>query len=206
MKLSLLERLYVNSPVRNRLQRPLEFHLFQRLASLPPQADVLEIGCGNGGGLAWLARHAQPASLTGLDLDPRQIAAAEHTLAHLTPPARLLVGSAESIPLPANSFHLALSAGCLHHVPKWRTAVTEIHRLLRPGGLFYALEFYAPLLNLPGIRQWLPHPPGRFTESELLAELTRQGFHIVGTWPGHATRLGRFVSRYASLMVAIRKA
>ena len=36
--------------------------------------DVLEVSCGHGGGASWLTRTLQPASYTGLDLNPTGIA------------------------------------------------------------------------------------------------------------------------------------
>lgn len=202
MKLGPLERLYINSPFRRRVQRPWEFHLFERIAPLPQQARMLELGCGNGGGLAYLHQHYAPASLTGIDLDPAQIALARSTLAHLSEPAALHVGSAERIPLPAQTCDIVFSGGCLHHVPHWQQAVAEVRRLLQPGGRFYLLEFYRPFLEFPLIRYTLPHPPQRFTHAELLTELTRQGFEILGTLPTPTSWQGRLFGQLGGITVA----
>ena len=57
---------------------PNRFHiqLYHRIAT---QADlrgkqVLEVGCGHGGGASYLMRTLRPASYTGLDLNPAGIA------------------------------------------------------------------------------------------------------------------------------------
>jgi SAM-dependent methyltransferase len=45
------------------------------------------------------------------------------------------VGDARKIPFPSNSFDKVLSTGVLMHVPDEYAALTEMARVLRPGGL-----------------------------------------------------------------------
>ena len=201
MKLGFLERLYVNGPVRNHLQRPLEFWLMRHIAPIPTQAHVLEVGCGTGSGLAYLARHNNPASVTGIDVDLAQITLARRRLGTLSIPYNLIPASAESIPLPAHTYDVVLSMGCLHHVPNWQRAVAECARLMRSGGLFYVLEFYSPFLHLPLVRTLLPHPDKRFTAAELAAELAMHGFTPLGTSPKPTNPFKRWLGTYASLSV-----
>lgn len=201
MKLGFWERLYVNSPVRHYVQRPLELWLLRRIAPIPSGAHVLEIGCGNGGGLHHIALNHNPASVTGVDLDPAQVNRARRRLSTLPIPYNVIPASAESVPLPAHTYDVLLSIGCLHHVPNWREAVAECARLLRQGGLIYALEFYSPFLNLPVIRHLFPHPKRRFTQPELAEELARHGFTLLGTSPKLNNPVKRWLASYASLSV-----
>jgi SAM-dependent methyltransferase len=52
----------------------------------------------------------------------------------LTRPPRLLEGAADAIPLPDASVDVALSSFVLQLVPNRHAALTEIRRVLRPGG------------------------------------------------------------------------
>jgi SAM-dependent methyltransferase len=94
--------------------------------------DVIELGCGTGYISAWLARlGARPV---GIDNSPRQLETArrlqdEHDL-HFP----LMLGNAESVPLPDASFDLAISEyGAAIWADPYRW-IPEASRLLRPGG------------------------------------------------------------------------
>ena len=95
--------------------------------------DVLEVGVGMGADHAEWACNG-PRTLTGVDLTPRAI---DHTRTRLTildRTSRLLVGDAENLPFPNESFDLVYSWGVLHHSPDTIAAIREVHRVLRPGG------------------------------------------------------------------------
>lgn len=197
MLLSKLERWYVNGWVRGALQRPLELALLNRLYPFPRGAQVLEIGCGDGRGLVALARRIAPLNLVGIDADPCQVARARQTMAANGLTAHIAEASAEALPLPAQTYDVVTSFGCLHHVPNWRGGVAEVARVLRHGGVFYGLEFYAPLLENHVFQKLFPHPAQRFTHTEFLAELAAQGLVVLN----HTNWLG-----LAGLVVARRVA
>lgn len=179
MKLSFAEKLLVNSPLRALSLRVVEPALLESHVPFPQKADVLDIGCGNGHGLVMLYRRCTPASLTGVDMDPAQLALARKRLNATRVPAQLVEADVTHIPLPAHDFDCITSFGCIHHVENWPSALLECTRLLRHGGLLYALEFYRPLLCNP-LTKWLfRHPPHRFTHAEFTAEVEKQGFAIL---------------------------
>ena len=74
------------------------------------------------------------------------------------PHAALKHGSALDIPYDDNSFDYVFSHGVLHHIPDIRRAQSEIHRVLRPGGVLVAMLYAAPLAQLPGQH---PRPAAR---------------------------------------------
>ena len=201
MKLSLPERLYVNGFIRNLVQRPLEFHSFNRIAPFPRHARVLEIGCGNGGNLAFVSHHYQPQSLTGIDVDPAQVAVARRTLRNAQS-VNLSTASADALPFAANSFDVILCIGVLHHMPQWPLAVAECARLLRHGGLLYGEEFFPPLLNLSLVRKLAPHPQTKLSQAALAEALARNGFTVLGTSPKPTGIISRWVHRYLAITVS----
>ena len=52
-------------------------------------------------------------------------------------PLRSAPGSAENIPMPAGSFDLVVAASVLEHVLDLDLTVAEVHRVLKPGGVFW---------------------------------------------------------------------
>ena len=94
--------------------------------------QVLEVGCGIGTDLSQFAKNG--AIVTGIDLTESAIALAKQRFKVMNLEGTLLVGDAENLPFPDNSFDLVYSFGVLHHTPDTQKAVDEIHRVLKPGG------------------------------------------------------------------------
>lgn len=94
--------------------------------------DVVELGCGTAYVSAWLAR--QGARPVGVDVTPAQLETARRLQAETGLEFPLLEASAEDVPLPDESFDLAVSeyGASIWCDPKlW---VVEAARLLRVGG------------------------------------------------------------------------
>jgi len=123
-----------------------ELDVLSELAPLRDQ-DIIELGCGAAQlARALLMRHPD-SRLTAVEVDARQ-----HAKNIATPQAglRFMTGVAEAIPLPDASFDLALMLKSLHHVPMpaMPRALSEVARVLRPGGRLYVSEpVYAGVFN-----------------------------------------------------------
>jgi SAM-dependent methyltransferase len=94
--------------------------------------DVIELGCGTAYVSAWLAKRG--AKPVGIDNSPRQLEAARGFQQEFGIEFPLMLGNAETVPLPDASFDLAVSeyGAALYADPyKW---IPEAARLLRPGG------------------------------------------------------------------------
>jgi len=99
--------------------------------------EVLEVSCGHGGGASWLTRTLQPASYTGLDLNPAGIAFCQkrHQVAGL----RFVQGDAQSLPFAAESLDAVINVEASHCYPDFPGFLADVARVLRPGGhLLYA--------------------------------------------------------------------
>jgi SAM-dependent methyltransferase len=115
-----------------------EHLLFARL--LPEQARVLELGCGKAEKTRAIAKDDKIAYLLALETDAIQHAI---NLTHTDlPKVQFALGAAEAIPAANASFDIVMMFKSLHHVPleKLDQALTEIHRVLKPGGLAYISE------------------------------------------------------------------
>jgi len=96
--------------------------------------DVLEIGCGAGGGAAFIARQYQPRSITAIDLLPVNIAGAEERGA--IPGLTFAVGDATSLQFADNSFDVVVNIESSHCYSSIEKFLSEVKRVLKPGGVF----------------------------------------------------------------------
>jgi len=103
--------------------------------------DVLEVGCGTGIDLAEFARHG--AHATGVDFSPRNVEITKATLYEARVRGYVLEADASDLKDFGNaSFDCVYSFGVLHHVPNMRGALSEIARVLRPGGVFMGMVYH----------------------------------------------------------------
>jgi SAM-dependent methyltransferase len=111
------------------------------LALLPRSERVLDLGAGNG----WLARRLSGSHrVTALDVD-----ASDTGLGGLDDArVRRVRGDLEALPLAGGTFDVVIAAAALHYATDLPRAVTEIARVLRPGGAFLLADspFYPSAL------------------------------------------------------------
>ena len=138
-----LEFAMMNNPVRRLLQRYLEAPILRHLGGRLASGIALEIGCGPGHGARLALEVYGAARVDGFDLDPRMVRLARKRLARDGSRARLWVGDAEAIAAPDDSYDAVFDYGVIHHVAAWRRVLAEVHRVLKPGGRFYAEEVLA---------------------------------------------------------------
>jgi SAM-dependent methyltransferase len=102
---------------------------------LKPEAHVLDAGCGTGGMMARMLQ--QPWYVEGIDLDPRAVQASL-----LRGLAGVQQADVSCLPFDAMRFGAVLSLDVLYHqAVNQETALVEMLRVLKPGGLL--------ILNLP---------------------------------------------------------
>lgn len=101
-------------------------------------STVLELGCGKAEKTRIVAQHA--ASVLALEVDKIQLA--KNLAVTDLPNVRFTHGGAEEIPAPDANYDIVLMFKSLHHVPieMMDRAFSEIHRVLKPGGVAYISE------------------------------------------------------------------
>lgn len=122
---------------------------FDLLAEQVPLAGarVIELGCGAAALARRLVDRVPDAEVTALEVDARQH---EKNLAQPAERLRFIAAGAQAIPFGDGQFDLALMLKSLHHVPMplMAQALSEVARVLRPGGHLYVSEpVYAGPLN-----------------------------------------------------------
>lgn len=100
---------------------------------------VLEVSCGHGGGASYLTRTLAPASYTGLDFNADGIEFCRKR--HTVPGLDFVHGDAEQLPFADGSFDVVLNVEASHAYPRFERFLTEVHRVLRPGGRFVYCDF-----------------------------------------------------------------
>lgn len=129
-------------------------YILDLIRSLEPQgASVLEVGSGMGCDLVEFAQLG--ASVHGIDLTHPGVLLARGNLAQAGVTGRLLEGDAERLPFSDSHFDVAYSFGVLHHTPDTERAISEILRVLRPGGralimLYHRYSWFTLLARISG--------------------------------------------------------
>jgi SAM-dependent methyltransferase len=122
---------------------------------LPPIAGthVLELGCGSGHSLLYLAERGA-AEVWGLDLSATQIELAQQLLNEYHHPARLFQAPMETNPgLPTNHFDVVLSIYGLGWTTDLAQTLSLVASYLKPGGIFifsWEHPFYRCVASVEG--------------------------------------------------------
>ncbi len=121
----------------------MRFRAATRLARVPAGASVLDIGCRDGGLRRWL-----PAGVRyqGMDITPE-----------FAGPDIVIRDVSDGIPFADGAFDHVFCIEVLEHLPNPWGALTEMHRVLRPGGVlvlsvpnpYHAKELIWNLLRIP---------------------------------------------------------
>ncbi len=99
------------------------------LAAKPGEC-ILDLGCGTGELTQRIV--AAGASVTGIDASPEMVAAAREK------GLRADHGNAEKLPYPDRTFDAVFSNAALHWIRGQDDMLSEVRRVLRPGGRFVA--------------------------------------------------------------------
>lgn len=137
MKLSRIEFIAMNNPLRRFIQKHVEFRNFRDMGLSVTGKDILEVGCGSGYG-ALLVSGLKPASYKGIDIMPEQISLARKR--DLTGYIFLEMDAADMKTFADSSVDEIVVFGILHHIPEWRKVLDECFRVLRPGGSIFVEE------------------------------------------------------------------
>ncbi|MEA4942620.1 hypothetical protein SDC9_79716 [bioreactor metagenome] len=108
--------------------------IFQLLPPLAANTSLLDLGCGRGTTLFWLAAHTS-WSLSGADPDLSSCPADSTRVT-------LVQSAAERLPFENATFDVVLME-CVFSLCEPRQCLRQIRRVLRPGGLALLSDLYA---------------------------------------------------------------
>jgi SAM-dependent methyltransferase len=101
--------------------------------------EVLEIGCGRGGGASYVARYLRPRRMVAIDLSPRAVALCRARFD--VPGLSFEVGDAEQVPFGDATFDAVLNVESSHCYGRLPVFLRQVRRVLRPGGDFLYADF-----------------------------------------------------------------
>jgi SAM-dependent methyltransferase len=142
----------------------IDIYLFDQLlkGAFDPVRTVLDAGCGSGRNLVPFLRGGY--EVFGIDRDERAINRVRRMAAELAPALsgdHFQVGEVDALPYAGERMDAVISSAVLHFAsdgPHFDAMLSEMWRVLRPGGLFFAR-----LATSIGMKSRLPYSsPGRY--------------------------------------------
>ena len=109
---------------------------------LKPGQRILELGCGNA--IFWQFvsdKIPEDTKLILSDLSSGMLDAAKNNTSELDFIEKYAIIDAQEIPYDDNSFDIVIANYMLYHVPDVDKALSEISRVLKPDGFFFAATF-----------------------------------------------------------------
>ena len=113
-----------------------ETEVFEQILSLDGK-EILELGCGKADITRLIANAGQGRNITATEVD--EIQHSKNLLRNDLANVNFIAAGSEAIPLDNDSIDVVFMFKSLHHVPieKMETALNEINRVLKPGGMAY---------------------------------------------------------------------
>ena len=168
------------------------------LLALPRGARVVDVGAGNGALTFLLARLRPDIDVTGVDVTPELVAAGNEEARNRNLSAvRFVTGDALQLDFPDSSFDAAVCQTLLVHLAKPERAVSEMARVLRPGGTFMGAEFHILTIDWP-VESAAP-VSGTIAQSARYADLLVRGYRKSGQGDLQVGTRVAFIAREAGL-------
>jgi len=121
--------------------------LYDFIAANPP-GRALDIGCGTGTNLITLANAGW--QVEGFDFAPRAVHLAKRKLQQAGVKASTFTDDATKMKHVTPPFDLALDMGCFHGIENKADYLTQLTRILTPGGYWLMYGFFKPDTLQPG--------------------------------------------------------
>jgi ubiquinone/menaquinone biosynthesis C-methylase UbiE len=151
---------------------------------------MLDVGCGEGRHIFGIMQEHPEMKCIGLDMDNDSLHKAEEGYEYFksisNAGAEFLKGSAYSLPFLDNSLDLIVCSEVLEHLHQYNDAVKEIHRVLKPGGKFYASvpASWPEKICWALSKDYQNQPGGHlriFNQSGLVSEIEESGFKFLSS-------------------------
>lgn len=174
------ERAFIYSPVRVLIQLR---HVAKwiRIAGRQTHSRGLEIGCGLGRGARIATTRMGVRKIFAFDLEHALVRKGAFSASRgLDSRIAFLTADGQDIPFRDACFDAVIDFGIIHHVLDWRRCLSEIKRVLKPGGFFYFEEIFPPLYANFLMKRLVRHPEeGRFDREDFLAALAERGLRTL---------------------------
>ena len=177
-------RLWVDSSVRALAQGVVEAPVLRELGGRVDGGRVLELGTGRRGtGLRLALSAFGAAHVDGVELHPGSVRACRERTEDLGGRRTVVQGDATALEAADGAYDAVFAWHLLHHAERWRDAVREAARVLRPGGRLYVADMTARFVDSRALRAVSYHPAdGDRPTPESVAQACRDaGLEVVGS-------------------------
>jgi ubiquinone/menaquinone biosynthesis C-methylase UbiE len=185
--LHFLEDKLMISPIKKLMFKFFEFQIFKWL--LKPlnieikEKIILEAGCGAGYSFETISKSYFPKEYYAFDLNEKMVRKSFGRIKKNKLSVKVFQGNITKIPFKSNKFDVVLIFTVLHHVTKWREALQEVHRILKPNGVILINEINQRSLDRFERYAKVSHPKNaRFTWRIFKRELLTAGFVILNDY------------------------
>jgi len=169
-------------PLTYWIRRLIDIPILLKWGKILKGASLLEIGCSSGQISRYLSQTLRCKSYTAIDSNPQIIAKAE-SQTHRNTKIIYQVADACKLPFDRGSFDAVIQMDVLHHIPQWKKALREIHRVLKKKGKLLIRDYSIETFTLPGIgllmQNFSEHPYDMmYDQIELLTYMRKNGFDV----------------------------
>ncbi|MFD2206396.1 class I SAM-dependent methyltransferase [Kiloniella antarctica] len=180
---------YSKSPVADETSYQKKLQITQ--GYFKPDMEILELGCGTGTTAiihAPFVRHIRAVDISSNMLKIAQDKVDKADIQNIT----FEHSTIEDLSIPDQSMDAVLAMSVLHLLEDKEAAITNAHRMLKPGGLFItstvclagSMGWFKPVVAIGKIFNLLPLVKF-FTPQDLSKSLSNAGFEIDHSWqPG----------------------
>jgi ubiquinone/menaquinone biosynthesis C-methylase UbiE len=145
---------YMLPPILDFAMRQDQLQEYRQAVIAAASGRVLEIGVGSGLNFSFYRKEAD--TVIGLDPSPRLLAMAQRRAAAAGVRAIFVQASATAIPLADNAVDTIVMTWTLCSIPDPLTALREMRRVLKPGGMLLFVEHgLSPELGVERWQHWL---------------------------------------------------
>ncbi|GHB38204.1 hypothetical protein GCM10007094_29450 [Pseudovibrio japonicus] len=166
---------------------------------LAPEQEVLELGCGSGMTAMLLSSHVK--HVTASDISGKMIELGrEKAQADGIENVSFVHAPAGSLAFEGHTYDVVMAFNVIHLIKGSATALNQVHRVLKPGGLFISKTpcvgdsafYWRWLINVMRVVGYAPYVT-YFKQVELGRQIENSGFKIVETGNYPASPMGRFI-------------
>jgi ubiquinone/menaquinone biosynthesis C-methylase UbiE len=125
-----------NNRLRSIVREAMEVRRLRSATDVGAIGRALHIACGGGDPTRLILKHFDLRGLCGIDKDPEVVAAARRAY----PDFDFSVGEVRDLRFEDCRFDAAFDLADLHNYPDWERGLSELFRVLRPGGLLVLEE------------------------------------------------------------------
>ncbi|MGA1977440.1 MAG: class I SAM-dependent methyltransferase [Bacteroidales bacterium] len=101
--------------------------------------NILEVGCGRGGGISYINRYLSPDLLTGVDLSKKAINFCNKK--YSSERIKFLQANAQKLNFQNDSFDVVINVESSHRYSQIDIFLDEVYRVLKPDGFFLFADF-----------------------------------------------------------------